>query len=253
MVIRRLCLGKGVRVFLLAVVLVLAGAVWGRAAVVNGASAYISLDWSRAEIQGIDVGDGVPTISSWSNLNQEAEAYAGEISSSNSSKDWSTPLDVSASAPGASAEVELSENIMSATASALGNNAFGDGERYGSFTVNGTGILLFKVPFHWEMTNVKGGWTSVWAWGGVWRDQSEESGYYSDTSINIYHDDVGQWSEDGWLVLSSYFNDGDVGHISIGIGASASSPVPLPAGVWLLGAGLAGLGIAERRRRRLRS
>ena len=230
------------------------GVFWCLASVVKAAPIAVSqawFDWDRLQIQTISFGSQPLTIT-WNTNDEDVWVSAYEEYQSDSAPDWTTPLNVSAAWGGASASAAMDSQKMEVySASGMGsdNPAHAFAGRYGEFTVSGTGVVVFSLPYHVEVTlsdapegtNANAG-VDAWLYLGT---NDEIRNTRSDAGLwkSLVVDGPGSWSDDGILVVALYFNDGEGGYFEAGLDSDtyASSPVPLPSALFLLGGGLLGV------------
>ncbi len=213
-------------------------------------------DWSGLNISTVDIGYGQPTITWLDSWEGYVEASANEEFQSNTS-DLTTSLSVSATQGGASALaiINPSTNSMSVDAETGGvgeNYANAYALRHVEFTVSGTGLVVFSVPYHIEVSLYGGEYAEAGSHAELYLsnyypesylNNIRESYSYADLYKNLSNDGLGSWSDDGILAVALFFNDGETGYFEASLNSDAysSSPVPLPSTLLLFGGGFLGL------------
>lgn len=235
------------------------------------------VDWSQFSITGIDIGLGTPSID-WSfrdtTLSTQVFVQSGPdtgfLSQFGSISNWASPLDLASALLGSEARATGDAATLGVHAS--NGTGFGftsaSATRGGSYTVIGTGLVMFTVPY--ELTGLASisvdagfgdfGSVSGQIWLNATSATSSQNSNAGETVFNSvfagFPGDVQTFALSGVLTAVLSVNDGAFGNFSLSSSASSNavlggggSPIPLPAAVWLLaGALLALLGFRPGRR-----
>ncbi len=132
--------------------------------------------------------------------------------------------------------IEASINTESAKADAWA-------ERYGHFQVSGSGIVSFALDYQYSIDFSHSG--TLWLQAGLSLSKSEFGNIWSGSSIyeslSSEWDGSGPFEDNGTLVVSMFFNDGEEGYIGASADVYATPAVPLPSAIWMFASGIVGL------------
>ncbi len=225
-------------------------------------TATATIDWSTFTITPIDIGNGLPTLI-WNNQFDRSQAnanclYCDDSSTFESAENWSTGTSAMGAgySPDRSSSASTSVNQLKANASIdsifanYNYNPTSASNRYGDFTVQGSGLLLFKANYSLTADigtdlNKEGSASVAFTLRSV-HPFEEGSAFQNFNTIATPRGGLPSKAEAGILAVALAFNDGWVGSLS----GTASvnffdvnvvSNVPIPATFWLFGTALAGI------------
>ncbi|MBD9359651.1 hypothetical protein [Methylomonas fluvii] len=224
-------------------------------------SASAVIDWSTFKITAIDIGNGLPTLT-WSNQYDNSQVnygyyYNANDSAANWSSGTSTTEGLSTSTYSRSASSATSINEINANASLNGAfpyqslSASSSSQRSGSFTVQGSGLLIFEANYSLmgdlgassnASANSNASFNLSYYNGGNSGSVNQNvSRYLSTGSAPVTENDILSVAlvfKDGWSGSFSANTSASVYGYDYGTGGGGS--VPLPGAFWLFGSVLAG-------------
>lgn len=229
-----------------------------------------SINWSQFSVVGIDIGHGTPTVT-WhfqdSSVSMQVFAQSGAdtgfTSQFSNINNWSTLLGASGSLLGGHANADAGAATLSAqSSSGLGfSSTSASASRGGSFSVNGTGLLVFSVPYTLSsITSIDFdapfgdsgsafGQLSISASSfSFGQDSSSSESVYANTFAS-FPGDTQSLSFSGILFAALSVYDGGSGVFSVSastntggfLSQAATSAIPVPAAVWLMASALLAL------------
>ncbi|WP_020483915.1 hypothetical protein [Methylomonas sp. MK1] len=222
-------------------------------------SASAVIDWSTFKITAIDIGNGLPTLT-WSNQNDNSQVNYGYYYANDSAANWSSgttateTVSTSSYSKSASSSTSISEIKSNAFIDGVfpyqGLSASSNSQRSGSFTVQGSGLLLFEANY--SLTEDVGTSSNSWANSDI----SFNLSYYNDGHSGSVNHNINRYISNGSapvaetdvLSVALVFKDGWSGNFSANTSVSVSGydygsggggSVPLPGAFWLFGSALA--------------
>ena len=225
-------------------------------------SASATIDWSTFKITPIDTGNGLPSLI-WNNQDDYSrESLFFRDSVDETASNWSTGTSVaeiaSESTVITSASASTSVNEIKADASISGSIpnplylAESSSQRYGNFTVQGNGRLLFQANYNLaaEANSSLGISASSHSLATFSLSSSSNAGDVQAFSKEIFGGSSAL-TETGVFSAALDFQDGSTGNFGTFVKTEISSfkafYIPLPPAFWLFGSSLAGI-IALRRK-----
>ncbi|NOV31714.1 hypothetical protein [Methylomonas sp. ZR1] len=220
-------------------------------------SASAVIDWSTFKITAIDIGNGLPTVT-WSNQYDTSQVNNGYYnnaydSAANWSSGTSTTESLSTSTYSRSASSATSINQINANAALNGSfpyqslSASSSSQRSGSFTVQGSGLLIFEANYSLmgdlgASSNASASFNLSYYNGGNSGSVNQNVNQYLSTgSAAVTENDILSVAlvfKDGWSGSFSANTSASVYGYDYGTGGGGS--VPLPGAFWLFGSVLAG-------------
>jgi len=206
-------------------------------------TASVKLDWANFTIEGIDIGYGIPSIT-WTSQMEEVVGIIGGFQNSQNKNNWS---DASINiATGGSEVTSLADSTQLYTEAELvapdNVDVIGQVNRTGEFVVSGTGVILFKLPYSFEMAINDDSFatflTNTVSLDVINTDETRWSKNGASLTKTSTVDGIGTWTEDGYLVASIFFEDGETGILQVEAKTVAHSAVPIPSALILLGSGM---------------
>ncbi len=210
-------------------------------------SAY--LDWSNFSWMGISLTGGSNPTLTWISQGESIDLEAQENSYSQSADNWND-ISYTLSTPQIEVGAEALTNRLKSYAYASSGDGYGDTYRWAQFQVSGSGLIVFTVPYRIE-GKIEVGPESEFdhasidgeVYMGVSLDGDVSHDSYSWATLEKYYNindcqsDVGQWQDEGTLVLAHYFYDSETWNFYVGTYAEVTS-APIPSSILLITSGI---------------
>ena len=210
-------------------------------------TASVKLDWTNFTIERIDTGYGIPSII-WTSLSEEVVGIIGGFQNSQNKNDWSdASINIATGESELTSIADSTQLYTEAELTAPDNvDVIGLVKRTGEFVVSGTGIILFKLPYSFEIA-INDDSFATFLTNTVSLDvindpininQTRWSQNGASLTKTSTVDGIGTWTEDGYLMASIFFEDGEKGILQVEAKTVAHSAVPIPSALILLGSGM---------------
>jgi len=213
-------------------------------------SAY--LDWSNFSWMGFSFTGDSPTLT-WISQGESIDLEAQENSYSQSADNWNDNLSYTITTPQIEVGAEAQTNSIKSYADASSADGYSRSGRWGKFQVSGSGLIVFTVPYRIEgkievdpESEFDHASLSSDVFMGVSLEDADSDvshNSYSWITLSKYYSpfendgDVGEWQENGTLVLAHYFYDGETWNFYVGTYAEVTS-APIPSSILLITSGI---------------